>query len=146
VILVDANLLIYAHDDLSPFHEPAKSWLEQALSGPERVGLSWVTLLAFLRITTHSRLTANPLSTEEALGFIQTWLALPGVEVLHPGQHHVSILGRLLSESGVRGPLVMDAFLAALAIEHRATLCTTDGDFGRFSGLRLHLPLVSCMS
>jgi hypothetical protein len=143
VILVDANLLIYAHDDLSPFNKPAKGWLEQAFSGSERVGLSWVTLLAFLRITTHSRLAKNPLSPQEALGFIEAWLSLPVVKLLHPGQHHLSILGRLLSESGARGPLVMDAFLAALAIEHRATLCTTDGDFDRFPGLRLHFPLAS---
>ncbi|MFL6199020.1 MAG: type II toxin-antitoxin system VapC family toxin [Thermoanaerobaculia bacterium] len=141
MILLDANLLIYAYDELSPFYRPARTWLERAFSGVDQVGLSWVVLLAFLRITTHARLTKNPLEPEEALRFMKQWLSLADVRLLNPGPLHLNILGRLLLESGVRGPRVMDAHLAALAIEHRATLCTTDGDFKRFSGLRLHFPL-----
>ena len=141
MILLDANLLIYAYDELSPFYKPARTWVERAFSGAEQVGLSWVVLLAFVRITTHAKLAANPLEPEEALKFIRQWLSLADVKLLHPGPLHLNILSRLLSESGMRGPKVMDAHLAALAIEHRATLCTTDGDFRRFSGLRLHFPL-----
>lgn len=141
MILLDANLLIYAHDDLSPFQESAKGWLEEVLSGPERVGISWITLLAFLRITTNPRIVQNPFSPMEALGLIQKWLSVPHVELIQPGDRHVDILARMLFSSGARGPLVMDAHLAALAIEHQATLCTTDRDFGQFPGLRLHYPL-----
>lgn len=141
MILLDANLLIYAYDELSPFYKPARAWLERAFSGADQVGLPWVVLLAFLRITTHAKLTTNPLEPEEALEVMRQWLSLADVKLLHPGPLHLSILDRLVSESGARGPRVMDAHLAALAIEHRATLCTTDGDFKRFPGLRLHFPL-----
>jgi uncharacterized protein len=141
VILLDANLLIYAYDELSPFYRPARAWLERTFSGADQVGLSWVVLLAFLRITTHAKLTKNPLEPEEALRFMRQWLSLKDVQLLHPGPPHLFILGRLLAESGTRGPRVVDAHLAALAIEHQATLCTTDGDFRRFAGLRLHFPL-----
>lgn len=143
MILLDANLLIYAYDELSPFHRPSRAWLESAFSGEDQVGLSWIVLLAFLRITTHAKLTRNPLSPEEALRLMRHWLSLADVKLLNPGPLHLSILDRLVSESGARGPGVMDAHLAALAIEHRATLCTTDGDFRRFSGLRVHFPLGS---
>jgi toxin-antitoxin system PIN domain toxin len=143
VILLDANLLIYAHDTSSPFQEGARRWLERIFSGSQAVRVSWVTLLAFLRITTNPRLFGEPLSTAEAIGYMRDWLATPCVELLSPGKLHLSILDRLLSESGARGPLVMDVHLAALAIEHQATLCTTDGDFRRFRGLRLYFPLAS---
>lgn len=141
MILPDANLLIYAYDELSPFHRASRAWIESAFSGKDQVGLSWIVLLAFLRITTHAKLTKNPFALEEALRLMRRWLSLPDVKPLHPGPLHLSLLDRLLSESGARGPRVMDAHLAALAIEHRATLCTTDGDFKRFAGLRLYFPL-----
>jgi uncharacterized protein len=141
LILVDANLLIYAYDESSPFQVAARRWIESVLSGAEPVRLSWLTLMAFLRITTNPRLFECPLSSREALEIIHELIAAPGSKILHPGKRHLSILGRLLAETGICGPLVMDAHLAALAIEHQATLCTTDRDFNRFQGLRLHFPL-----
>jgi toxin-antitoxin system PIN domain toxin len=141
MILVDANVLIYAHNTLAQQHERAKLWLLAALSSGEPIGLSWVSLLAFLRITTGPRSFIDPMSLDEAGGIVTAWLAHPGVTVLQPTERHWTILSRLLVDGQARGPLVMDAHLAALAIEHGATLCTTDRDFTRFKGLRLLNPL-----
>jgi toxin-antitoxin system PIN domain toxin len=141
LILVDANLLIYAYDESSPFQAASRRWVESMLSGVEPVRLSWLTLMAFLRITTNPKLFERPLSTREAMDIVHEMTTAPSVKILNPGRRHLSILERLLAETGIRGPLVMDAHLAALAIENRATLCTTDRDFDRFQGLRLHFPL-----
>lgn len=141
--LVDANLLIYAYDRSSPRHEPARRWLQEAFSGTEPVRLAWVTLLAFLRITTHPRAFENPLAMGEAASFVDEWLVQPPVGILAPGERCWEILRRLLPAAQVRGPLVMDAYLAALAMEHGATLCTSDRDFTRFEGLNLFDPLAA---
>jgi uncharacterized protein len=141
VILVDANLFIYAHDLTSPFHTSARRWIEQVFSGTEPVRLSWTTLLAFLRITTHPRAFANPFSLEEALQAVEYWLSHPCVGLLQPGQSHTAILSSLLRETQATGALIMDAHLAALAIEHGAVLYSTDGDFDKFPGLRHVNPL-----
>jgi len=141
VILADANLFIYAYDQTSPFHLPARSWLERVLSGTEPVRLSWTSFLAFLRITTHARVFANPYSLEEALQFVEGWLSQPCMGLLQPGQHHPAILFSLLRQTKVKGPLIMDAHLAALAIEHEAVLYSTDKDFDQFPGLRRINPL-----
>jgi uncharacterized protein len=143
VILVDANLFIYAHDLTSPFHASARSWLEKAVAGTEPVRLSWTSLLAFLRITTHARVFANPFSLEEALQAVEYWLAQPCMGLLQPGEHHPAILISLLRATQVKGPLIMDAHLAALAIEHGAVLHTTDSDFDQFPGLRRVNPLAA---
>jgi len=142
VILVDANLLIYAHDSASAHHEVARGWLEETLSRPEQVGLAWVVILAFLRVGTNRRLRPNAPSIAEAVGIVAGWLERPTVALVHPGERHWEILRSLLEEGQAPGPLVMDAHLAALAIEHGATLATTDKDFTRFPGLRVFNPLV----
>ena len=111
------------------------------LSGAEPVRLPWVTLLAFLRISTNPRILRNPLTTATATGIASSWLARPGVATLAPGAGYWSILCRLLESAQARGPLVMDAHLAALAIENGALLCSADSDFARFAGLRWHNPL-----
>lgn len=139
--LVDANLLLYAYDASSRFHEGARSWLEERLSGTEPVGLAWITLLAFLRIATNPRALARPLLTERAVAIVSSWLALPCVVRPEPGERHWEILSGLMSSAQARGPLVMDAHLAALALEHGAVLATTDRDFARFEGLRTVNPL-----
>jgi toxin-antitoxin system PIN domain toxin len=115
--------------------------VQAAFSGTVPVRLAWVTVLAFLRTTTSSRVFEQPLSMEEAEAAVSSWLALPSVGVLDPGERHWDILRSLLRENQVSGPLVMDAFLAALAIEHGATLCTTDRDFARFGGVQTLNPL-----
>lgn len=139
--LLDANLLIYAYDSSSALNGRARAWVEDALSGPEPVRLSWNTILAFLRITTNPRVLENPLAMAEAIAIVDDWFAQPSVAVLEPGSHHWPILKKLLSASQVRGPLVTDTHLAALAIEHGATLQTTDRDFTRFPGLKFANPL-----
>lgn len=139
--VVDVNLLLYALDDTSPRHDPARAWLERTLSGPGTVGLSWTTLLAFLRLSTRSAVFRAPLSAQEALDVIDGWLALPAVVVLQPGRRHAAVLRELLAAVGTAGNLVPDAHLAALAIEHGAELSSCDADFSRFPGVRWVDPL-----
>lgn len=141
MILIDANILLYAHDSASPHHGSARKWIESTLSGSEPVGLSWITILAFLRISTTRGILRNPLSPSEAVIIVSEWMDHSVVTLLHPGERHWEILRNLVVEGQAPGPMVMDAHEAALAIEHGATLCTTDRDFTRFPGLRLLNPL-----
>ena len=138
--LIDANVLLYAYGSQSPHHGVARRWLEQTLSSAAPVGLAWVTILAFLRIATNARLD-GALSMPEAVAIVDEWLERPTVTILEPTERHWLLLGQVLDAGQVRGPLVTDAHLAALAIEHGATLCSTDRDFGRFPGLSLVNPL-----
>ncbi|MBK9519618.1 MAG: PIN domain-containing protein [Anaeromyxobacter sp.] len=142
MILVDANLLLYAYDASAREHARAKAWLEDVLSHTEQVGFAWVTILAFLRIATNPRALASPLAPDEAVSIVESWLAQPCVVVVSPGERHWSVLGAMLARDQVRGPLVMDAHLAALALEQGAVLATHDRDFARFNGLRTVMPLV----
>lgn len=139
--LIDANLLLYAYDTTSGPHKSARAWLEDALSRPEPVQLSWHTILAFLRISTNPRALQNPLSISEAVAIVSEWLERPMVAILAPGERHWGILKDLLTEGQVYGPLVSDAHLAALAVEHGAELKTTDRDFSRFPALKWRNPL-----
>jgi uncharacterized protein len=141
VILLDANLLLYAYDASSSLHGEAKRWLEEIFSSPAPVALAWPTLLAFLRIGTHPSVFERPLEIDAATRIVESWLALPQVSLVHPTERHWPILQNLLLRGRCRGALVPDAHLAALAIEHGATLCTTDRDFTRFEGLRAIDPL-----
>jgi uncharacterized protein len=143
VILVDANLLLYAYHPRAEQHETSRAWLEAALSGPEFVRFAWLTLWAFLRIGTNPRVFERPLSTAEADAAISSWLAQPTAGILEPGERHWDILRDLVREGQTAGPLVMDAVIAAIALEHGATLCTTDRDFSRFSGLKWTNPLAA---
>ena len=141
MILLDANLLLYAYNPSFPQHRQARTWFEHVLSTPNPVGLSWTTMLAFLRIGTHPRAFPEPLTTEEAIRIVSAWLAHPTIVVLGPGERHWEILKTLLQEARARGAQVADAHLAALSIEHGAVLCTTDRDFAVFPGLRAMNPL-----
>jgi toxin-antitoxin system PIN domain toxin len=143
MILIDANLLLYASDTASVHHHAARRWLETTLSEPEPVGLAWVVLLAFLRVGTNSRLRRDALSLPEAAAIVAGWLERPMVVLLNPGERHWEILRDLMTKGQAYGSLIMDAHLAALAIEHGATLATTDRDFTRFPGLRILDPLAS---
>ncbi len=142
MIMPDVNLLLYAYDVSAPAHARARTWWEGTFSSGDTVGLSWQTLTAFLRIGTNPRAYVRPLSAREAVGIVQTWLAQPAAQVVTPTARHWDIFQRLIVESQATGGLVMDAHLAALAIEHGATLCTHDADFTRFPGLRMHDPLL----
>lgn len=141
MILVDANLLLYAYDSGSAHHNGARGWLESALSKPQPVGLAWTAILAFLRIGTDRRLRQQAPSMGEAASIVSSWLDRPNVTLLNPGERHWEILRGLAIKGQVQGRLVMDAHLAALAIEHGAELATTDRDFTRFPGLRILNPL-----
>jgi toxin-antitoxin system PIN domain toxin len=141
VILVDANVLLYAYHPRAEQHERCRPWVETAFSGPDPVGLAWMTVQAFLRIGTNPRAFEHPLSIDEASAIVSEWLALPAVALVEPGEQYWEILRKLLCEGQVAGPLVSDAALAALALDHGAALCTTDRDFTRFPGLRLVNPL-----
>ena len=139
--LPDVNLLVSAVDESSPRHEPARAWVEDRLSGTETFALAWVVLLAFIRLTTSSRVFQSPLTTRHALDLVDGWLAQPCATVVHPTSRHAAVLGELLEPLGTAGNLTTDAHLAALAIEHGAELCSTDMDFSRFTGLRWTNPL-----
>jgi len=141
VILPDANLLIYAVNLDAPHHRQARLWLEQTLSGHETVGLAWIVVLAFLRITTHPKVLDRPLAVEQALDYVEGWLGQPYVRPLTPGEKHWLILSRLLRASGSAGNLTSDAHLAAIAIEQGAIVHSADHDFRRFDGLGCVNPL-----
>jgi uncharacterized protein len=141
VKLVDANLLLYAYDADSPNHRPAKRWLEEALSGTETFAFAWSVLLAFLRLTTSPRVFHSPLDAGDALDLVDSWLHQPAVTVVDPTDRHTALLRELLAPLGAAGNLTSDAHLAALAIEHGATLCSADADFSRFARLRWVNPL-----
>ena len=141
MILVDANLLIYAHVDSYPQHERARQWLDEQLNGYDPVGLPWNSLLAFLRLVTNPRVFEQPGTMIHAWSQVVAWLGCEPVRVPQPGDRHAEILGELLTGTGVHANLVPDAHLAALAIEHGLTLCSSDGDFARFPRLRWMNPL-----
>jgi uncharacterized protein len=142
MILLDANLLIYAIDADSPQHARARRWLEQTLSSDTAIGLPWIVVLAFLRITTRAGVLRQQLTSDQAIGFIDEWLDQPYVEIVGPGESHWPLLKKLLREVGAAGNLTSHTHLAALAIESGCELASTDHDFRRFSGLRLVNPLV----
>jgi len=141
MILVDANLLIYAYAVELPQHAAAHAWLDQQLNTLPRVGLPWPSLLAFVRLVTHPRVFERPVSVATAWQQVEQWLQVPAVWVPGPTACHAGILGPLLREATPRANLVPDAHLAALAIEHGLTLYSTDGDFARFPGVTWHNPL-----
>lgn len=139
--IVDLNLLLYALDEQSPRHDAASAWLAATLNGRGTVGLPWVVLLGFLRLSTKGAVFARPLAPDEALDVVDGWLAQTVVTIVAPGRRHAAVLRELLGEVGAGGNLVTDAHLAALAIEHGAEICSTDADFSRFPGVRWVDPL-----
>jgi hypothetical protein len=141
VILIDANLLVYAHVRSFPQHAGAREWLDRELSGAAPVGLPWPSLLAFLRIVTNPRIFERPEPMSAAWHQVGAWLATDVAWIPQPTDRHAEVLGTLLESAGVHANLVPDAHLAALAIEHGLRLCSADGDFARFPELRWLNPL-----
>ena len=141
MIVLDVNLLLYAYDSSAHEHARARAWLEQMLSGSGAVGLPWHTILSFLRISTAPRMISHPLEVGAASAIVDEWLQSSNVRIVGPTEEHWRILRGLLPKARVRGSLIMDAHLAALAIEHGATLCTNDRDFARFPGLKVEFPI-----
>lgn len=141
MILVDANLLLYAEDNLSERHEAARTWWDEQLSGSEPVALCWPVLTAFIRIGTNVRLHRRPLTLKEAVERVQSWLDQPCIRILSPTDQHWAVLQQMLRAGNATGNLVSDAHLAALAVEHNCVLCSTDTDFARFRGLKWRNPI-----
>ncbi len=136
MILVDANVLLYAVDSGAERHAVSKSWLDHALSGREAIAIPWISLLAFMRTSTHPSIYDRPLTVEQAMDVVDAWLSATAVVTAIPDDQHSRRLRELLAATGRGGNLVNDAHLAALAIQHRATIATFDSDFGRFPGVR----------
>jgi hypothetical protein len=141
VILVDANLLVYAHVSSFAEHDRARGWLDGRLEGTAQIGLPWTSLVAFLRIVTNPRIFERPEPVARAWRQVTEWLACDSAWIPQPAERHPEIFGALLEVPGVQANLVHDAHLAALAIEHGLMLCSTDGDFARFPGLRWENPI-----
>ncbi len=141
MILVDANVLLYAANRAAPEHKAARTWLDARLGSTARVGLPWPSLLAFVRIATNPTVLRHPVTPKQAWQQVEEWLTADTAWVPTPGPRHADILGPLLAQPFVTSRMVPDAHLAALAIEHGLTLCSTDGDFGRFRGLAWQNPL-----
>ena len=143
MILLDANVLLYAANRDAPEHDPARSWLDQRLNASARVGFPWPSILAFVRIASNPAALRQPVTPAEAWRQVQEWLGCEPAWIPSPGARHADLLGRLLDAPFVTSRLVPDAHLAALAIEHGLTLCSTDGDFARFPGLKWENPFAS---
>jgi toxin-antitoxin system PIN domain toxin len=141
VIVVDANLLIYAYDKDSVNHTKSLIWLEGVFSGWEAIGLPWQTISAFLRVITNRKLPGPRLTLEQAAEIVDKWLEQPNVRILVPGDDHWRLLRRMIVAGRAFGPLVSDAQIAALTIEYGGVLHTADRDFARFPGLRWENPL-----
>ena len=141
MIVPDVNLLIYAVNVDAPLHQKAKEWLDRTLSGSETVGLSWLVLLAFVRLTTRPGVFRKPLPVQSAFELLDGWVAHPLVTMIHPGPRHFYVVRELLESLGTAGNLVSDAHLAALAIENQAELYSFDNDFARIPRLRWRNPL-----
>jgi toxin-antitoxin system PIN domain toxin len=138
--LVDANVLLYAINPATTQHGPARDWLDGALDGDETVGFTWIALLAFIRISTNRAVFDRPLDASVACDVVRGWLARASAIVVEPTSRHIDVLAGLLAEAGTAGNLVADAHLAAMAVEHDATIISFDADFGRFDGLRWAKP------
>lgn len=141
MILVDANLLVYAANPAAADHDEARTWLDDRLNGSARVGLPWPSLLAFVRIATNPAIVRNPVIPAVAWRQVKAWLACDPVWIPVPGERHSDILGSLFEHRFVTSRLVPDAHLAALAIEHGLVLCSSDGDFAKFPQLKWENPL-----
>lgn len=141
MIIPDANLLVYAYDETSPKHEKARAWWEAVLSGGEPVGLPWVVVLAFTRLTSHPQICRNPISVAEVRHVVTGWLGYGHVRIIQLSNRAHEAFFDLLEEAGMGGNLSTDALIALHAREHSATIYSNDRDFDRFSGIRWVNPL-----
>ena len=141
MILVDANLLLYAEDSRSPHHSRARSWWDGHLSGVDPVGLCWLVINAFIRIGTNPRVFEHPLSLDQAISRVQSWIGQPCTRLIHPTERHWVVFQEMLTAGQASANLVPDAHLAALALEHGCELYSSDSDFSRFPRLKWRNPL-----
>ena len=139
--IVDLNVLIYAVDEQSPHHVIILPYWQRLLEGSESVGLPWIVLVGFLRITTNPRAFVTPQTAGAACEMIEEWLALEVVSMPTEKPDHWTVLKGFVQTSGTAANLVTDAHIAAIARTRDATLVSCDRDFERFDGLRLENPL-----
>lgn len=138
--LVDTNVLLHAVNPSAAEHDRCRRWVEGALSGGAPVGFAWLALVGFVRIATHPGILPRPLTSGDAMDLVDAWLATPSARLLQPGARHPGLLREMLDAVGAAGNLTNDAHLAALAVEHRATMVSLDSDFARFPGVRWERP------
>jgi uncharacterized protein len=146
MILVDLTLLMAAVNRQAPMHKAARAWWEEKLNGSEEIGLSWLVVLGFIRLTTNSKIMPEPLLLADAVGMVDEWLRRPNVKMVQVTAQHWNILQNMLHAVGHGAALTMDAHLACLAIEHDAEIATADEDFSHFPGLKWRNPLKSAES
>lgn len=137
--IVDTNVLLYAVNADAPQHRVANEWMQQALAHPHGLGLAWQALLGFVRLSTRSGILPRPLAVDDALKLMNIWLTAPATRIVQPTEQHAALVGRLLLGAGTAGNLVGDAHLAALALEHGATVVTFDRDLTRFAGVEVRV-------
>ena len=141
MIIVDVNLLVYAHNRAAPLHQRARQWWEGVITRQQPVGLAWAVAFGFVRLVTHPAVLQTPLAPLDAMTRVRGWLDQPEVRIIEPGPRHLELVEELFRATGVGGSLTTDTHLAAIAIEHQAELHSNDSDFGRFPGLRWVNPL-----
>lgn len=141
MIVLDANILLYAYDSSSSHHVKARAWVEQVFSDSAPIGLPWQTISAFLRIMTNLRLPGERFTLQEAVEIVDRWLEQPNVRLLAEGEDHWPLFRQMMVEGQASGALVSDAHLVALTLEYGGMLQTTDRDFARFPSLRWANPL-----
>jgi uncharacterized protein len=141
MIVLDANILLYAYDSSSAKHEAALAWVEQVFSEDELIGIPWQTVSAFLRVITNPNLPGQRFTAQEAVSVVDQWRQQPNVRFLTAGEEHWAFLRDMVLLGQARGPMITDAQLAALTFEHGGVLYSTDRDFARFPKLRWRNPL-----
>jgi uncharacterized protein len=138
---IDANVLLYASDASSAFHEPALTFLRRCAEGPELLYVPWLVVMAYLRIATHPAIFGRPLSPAEAMGNVESLLQRPNVRTLGENDGFWEVYRQVTSRVLVRGNLVPDAHLVALLIQNGVmTVWTHDRDFQKFPGIRVRDP------
>lgn len=140
MLIPDTNVLVHAGNRGAREHDRARTWLLRALRGHEPVGFAWNTLLGFVRLITNPRVLRTPLDPGSAVGLAELWTSAAPAVILEPTPQHLPLLRGLLGRLGIAGDLVNDAHLAALALEHDATIVSFDRDFQRFEGVASRLP------
>lgn len=141
MILIDANILLYAHFSSYAEHDRLRGWLDSQLNSATRVGLPWESLLAFARVATNPRIYPRPESVSGAWEQVRAWVGCRSAWIPQPTEQHRDLLDEMIALPGMTSKLIMDAHLAALAIGHGLTLCSSDRDFARFPKLRWFNPL-----